>query len=272
MDPVTGTDPAAPAAPKAASAPPEGTTPPSPPAVPADAKGPATEPTAPQPPAEPAAPAAGEPGGLPPQARSTLTSLLADERFRPLEEPKVAGELSDDELTSFHDEYTKAAEDKAALGLLLNRAVSLSRRQLLAEQQAEEIRRGNGQRATQLLTAVHQQIEAVLKDQAPDVAPDLFWAWAAPAAARETPAHLTHPIDRWEWQLRRGVQLYRERFGTARTPTATPTTQDTTRRAATAVMPSGSVQPRSGPSGKPRSFTDQLDARRERILPGATPR
>lgn len=275
-------DPAAPAAPEpareapvspasaASPAPPAAPTP-IPEPAPAAAQVPPAEPASPEAspdPAAPAAPTPSEPSGFTPEVRASLTGLLGHERFRPVEAPAGPDDLTDEELTAFHEQYSKAENDQQAFRLMFNKNREYVRRSILAEQQREQTHRQNSQRAAGLLQAVHQQVTTVLTNMAPDVAPDLFWAWAAPAAAQETPAHLTTPIDRWEWQLKRGVQLYRERFGVSKAPPADPD-PNATRRAATAVMPAGSVQPRGGSPAKPRSFVDQLATRQARIMPGA---
>jgi hypothetical protein len=201
--------------------------------------------------------------------RGRLSTVLNDPRFHVVEEPAAPGDPSDDEVKSIFDEYSKATDDAAAFKLLFTKATDFAHRRMTGSQQHEAARESNRQRLNGLLAAVKQQMTEVLQTQAPDIQHhDIFWSWAAERAAQETPATLRHPIERWEWQLQRGVELYRERFGTsAPAPGPSPTANQ---RPATAVIPGGSLRPQGGAPARPKSFSEQLDAKRERILPGAS--
>lgn len=162
-------------------------------------------------------------------------------------------------------------QEREAFAYLLQTAAEIAADSLLPEaeqrvlghlarrsEEAHARRQAENAKAS-IATAVNDVVQQI----APDVDLELFWSWAAPRAARETPPHLTDPIERIQWQTERAIELTRDkqrRFAAPASQAAAEATQ--LQHRAGSVVPGGGGTPAptatDSQTPKPVPFVEQM--------------
>jgi hypothetical protein len=162
--------------------------------------------------------------------------------------PPTAGRPSGDaDAGQAWREYQAAPTDEAAFTHLLKTAEERAEKRVLGtlEQREQE------QVATRTRASLRQTIDQHVATIAPEVPRRLFWFCANQAQA-ETPAHLTDPAERLQWQTGRALAIAREEME----PVLNRGRQ---------AGPQGNAAGQPSAGAQPSRFIDQMKALRRKV-------
>ena len=202
------------------------------------------------------------------ELRGRLEGILGHPELAPLAPPPAP--QVDAELQALYDQYSKQPGDAEAFGFLMRTATERAANVAAHQREVERVQAANAHRQRQQGVAVSQVVNEYVKTAAPDVTPELFWAFSHQATA-ETPAGLGG-AQKFMWQANRAIELARAqvapRVAQAR---EAATAQTANLNAANAVMSGQNGATRilnagGGPTGLP-SMVDQVRGLQDRRMP-----
>lgn len=202
---------------------------------------------------------------------SELAAILAHPLLGPLvqkaKEQATAPEQpapQEDPIAKAWQEYQAAPDDKTAFQKLIEFATARAKETVLSEVEQKRVQEENERRAAQRNVAIVQTINNKVTEAAPEVPLQLFWSMVT-EAEKQTPAELTDPAKRLDWQVNKTIELSRTVLAASLDKMKTATAQsDAVKAAAAAIIPAGGAAPApSGGGAAPGAvptFVDQIKA------------
>lgn len=219
------------------------------------------------------------------QLKERLTTIFNEPSFAELAVPSdlPTDEAFRGELRTALDTYHATSpdvDDKTATWNYEVAKADILQRWDDARRTRSEVVRENSRRAIATKSLVKQSIENLVASIEPNLHLEWFWTTARSAeVTNATPAEITDPVARVEWQAKYALQLCQQRLGKVVDKTRDIVTQDNANtRAAQAVMPGGgSAAPAPAPAAngngtKSRSLTDMVSNLPAQVPAGATRR
>lgn len=167
--------------------------------------------------------------------------------------------VTEDPVVKAYKEYQQAPDDQTAFAKLVEFAETKAKASIMTELEQRAQRDEDARRTQQRDALIVQTINQKVTELAPEVPLPFFWAMSG-QAEQETPAELTVPAKRLEWQMKRTIEIARAVLNQAWAPRQAAAAQAAAvAQSVAGIIPAGGAAPQGG-GAAPNPVKSLVDA------------